>query len=123
MDHEIILIHEHKVLLCIIKENINVSMATAISRQVRKQAYELDYGILYDVTNVNVGASIADAYSFARDIKNIYQEQIHRLGKAAFLYKSDKGFWEFYETTASNAGAKIKSFTDKDKALEWLMGK
>ena len=50
----------------------------------------------------------------------IYEDPMHRLGKAAIVYKSDKNFWEFFETTARNAGVDVMLFSERKEAIEWL---
>ena len=76
--------------------------------------------MLYDVINVSLGVGIFDAYYYPRDIETLYEDPKHRYGKAAIVYKADKEFWEFFETTARNAGVNVKLFRKREEAIEWL---
>ena len=90
-----------------------------MTRDVRKQCFELGYGLLYDVTNTSLGVGYGDAYFFPRD-KALYADPKHRWAKAAVLYKADKEFWEFFETSARNVGVNVKLFRKREEAIEWL---
>lgn len=94
-----------------------MASAKSMTRDVRKRAYELGYGLVYDVTNVSLEVGITDAYSFPRD-EDIYEDLKHRRGKAAVVYKNDKDFWKFFETTARNAGVDVLGFSETEKALK-----
>ena len=63
---------------------------------------------------------IFDAYSFSREKDSLYEDISHSFGKAAIVHRADKEFWEFFETTARNAGVFVKVFCSKEEAIEWL---
>lgn len=123
MEYDVDIDSGNQVVLCTCKGKLGLASAQAMTRDVRKQAFELGYGLLYDVTNTSLGARIADAYSFPRDITTIYEDPIHRFGKAAIVYKSNKEFWHFFEITAQNAGVRVRLFRTREEAIEWLSGK
>ena len=120
MDYDIDIDNKKKVVLSTCRGMLDLASAKSMTRDVRKRAYELGYRLLYDVSNVSLSVGIIDAYSFPRDMENIYEDLRHRKSKAAIVYKFDKDFWEFFETTARNAGVNVMLFCEKEKALEWL---
>ena len=120
MEYDIHIDYENRIVLCAARGVLDLESARSMTRDARKKSFELDYGLLYDVTEATLNVKIVDAYSFPRDIKNIYEDNAHRRGKAAIVYKSDKDFWEFFETTARNAGVIVKLFREKKEAIEWL---
>ena len=122
MEYDVKIDARNQVVLCVCKGTLNLASAKAMTRDVRKQSFELGYGLLYDVTNVSLGVGIVDAYSYPRDTAELYEDPRHRYGKAAITYKADKEFWEFFETTARNAGVNVKLFRKREEAIEWLSG-
>ena len=123
MDYTIDIDDKNKVVLCTCRGVIDVPSARSMVREVRKTAFDLDYGVLYDVTRLSLGVSISDAYFFPRDIENIYEDLKHSFSKAAIVYKADEDFWDFFETTARNAGLAVSLFREPEEALEWISGK
>lgn len=122
MNYTVDIDNKNKVVLCTCRGMLDLASAKSMTRDVRKRAYELGYGLVYDVTNVSLEVGITDAYSFPRD-EDIYEDLKHRRGKAAVVYKNDKDFWEFFETTARNAGVDVLVFSEIEEALKWLSGK
>jgi hypothetical protein len=120
MKYDVHIQDKNKIVLCVCKGMLDLASAKLMARDVRKRAFELGYGLLYDVTNVSLGVTIADAYFFPRNAGNIYEDLAHRSGKAAIVYKSDKDYWKFYETTSKNAGVNVLVFCETKEALEWL---
>ena len=123
MEYDISIDHKNKIVLCAPKGEFNMELSISMTKDVRKQAFELGYKTLYDVTNASVSGGIPDAYYFPRDIETVYEDPTHRLGKAAILNSpdNDRVFWEFFENTACNAGANVKLFYSKEEAVAWLL--
>ena len=119
MEYDIHVQDENKVVMSVCKGRLDLESAKAMTRDVRKRAFELGYDVLYDMTDVSLGVGISDAYYFSRD-SDIYEDFAHRRGKAAVVYKSDKDFWEFLELTTRNVGVNVRIFGEMEKALEWL---
>ncbi len=122
MDYAVYVQDEKKIVLCVCEGILDLASAKSMTRDVRKKAFDLGYGLLYDVTKISLGVGIPDAYFFPRDIANIYEDPMHRIGKVAIAYESDKDFWEFFETTAQNTGVDVVVFCEIEKALKWLSG-
>ena len=122
MDYRVDIDNENEIVLCTCSGMLDLASAKLMTRDVRKRAFELDYRLLYDVINVSLGIGITDAYSFPRDMENIYEDFKHRQGKVAIVYKEDAEFWEFFETTARNVGVNILRFREIEEAINWLTG-
>lgn len=122
MSFDTIIDHENRIVCGRWQGPLDVSAGASMTREVRKRAFELEYGALYDVTEANPQISLAQAYSFSRDIKSLYEDPKHRMGKAAIVHApgKDEKFWRFFETTARNAGIIVKLFQDKTEAMAWL---
>ena len=120
MDYTVDIDNKNKIVLCACKGRLDLASAKSMTRDARKKAFELGYGLLYDVKDVTLAVGLGAAYSFPRDIANIYEDPMHRFGKAAIVYKSDEDFWKFFETTAQNAGVKVMLFGARKAAIEWL---
>lgn len=98
--------NKNKFVLCTCRGMLDLASAKSKTIFVRKRVYELGYGLVYDVTNISLEVGIIDAYSFSRD-EDIYDDLKHCRGKAVVVYKNEKDFWEYFETTARNAGVDV----------------
>ena len=122
MNYDISIDHKNKIVLCASEGELTMKSAALMTRDARKQAFELGYNTFHDVTNVSLSVGILDAYSFPRAMENIYEDSRHRSGRAAIIYAPDKDrvFWEFFESTARNAGVDVMVFCNKEEAVQWL---
>ena len=120
MDFRIDIDNKNQIVICACEGMLDLASAKLMTRDVRKRAFELGYGLLYDVTNVSLDVGITEAYFFPRDRLNIYEDVAHRRGKVAIVCKFDKDFWKFFETTARNAGVDVTLFWESKEAIEWL---
>ena len=120
MEYDITIDSKNEVVLCVCRGILDLASAKSMTKDVRKKAFELGFGLLDDVKNVSLDVGIIDAYSFPRDKETLYEDPEHSFGKAAVLYKTDKEFWEFFETTARNAGVNVRLFCKREEAMEWL---
>ena len=122
MDYDIPIDHKNRIVLCAAKGELTIELATSMSKDARKQAFELGYKTLYDITNASLNIGILDAYLFPRDIDKIYEDLRHRSGKAAILCipEKDRAFWKFFEDTTRNSGTNVRLFYSKEEAVEWL---
>ena len=122
MEYLVNIDNKNQVVICTCSGVLDVPTTAAMTREARKTAYDRGYCVLYDVRNVSLGVGIVDAYNFARDFENIYEDIKHRSAKAAIVYRTDKDFWKFLEITAQNAGVTVLRFLEIEEALEWLSG-
>jgi len=122
MDYEVSIDHDNKIVCALCKGTIDVTDAMSVTKDVRARAFELGYSVLYDATETFPQISFAQAYTYPRDIKNLYADPKHRYGKAAIVCApgKDETFWKFLETTARNAGIIVRVFLDKSEAAQWL---
>jgi len=122
MEYDISIDNKNKIALCAAKGELTIELATSMSRDVRKQAFELGYKTLYDITNASLNIGLLDAYLFPRDIDKTYEDPRHRSGKAAILCmpEKDRAFWKFFEDTTRNSGVDVRLFYSKEEAMKWL---
>jgi hypothetical protein len=89
--YDILIDHKNKIVLCAAEGKLNIELAASMTKDARKQAFELGCKTLYyDVMNASLSVGILDAYHFPRDIENIYEDRKRRSSKAAILYGPDK---------------------------------
>lgn len=74
--------------------------------------------LLADVRSLKIKRSITDTYIRVRK----YPPLLH-IKTAVLDIPEHSDFQSFHETTARNAGIPMKSFTDINKAREWLKNK
>lgn len=112
---------EMKILIVNLTGTLTAEFAMGVVREVRKQAYEIGYTVLYDVTQATVTASLGEAYFFPRNVE-MYEDPKHKEGKIAIQIDPGKltEFWEFYVTTSKNAGYNIEMFESRNEAADWL---
>lgn len=120
MDYKITIDTQNKLVVATCEGELNVASAKPLTRALRSKAFDLGYNCIYDVRRAFLNASILDAYQLPRSIDDLYENPLHKRGKAAIVYESDKEFWEFLETTALNSGVLVKVFIEKEAAIEWL---
>jgi hypothetical protein len=83
MDYDVDLDDKNRIVLCNCKGVLDFHSAKSMTRDVRKRAFEPGYGLLYDVTNVSLNVGLGEAYFFPRDIEAVYEDPVHRFGRAA----------------------------------------
>jgi hypothetical protein len=94
---------------------------TLIDIEIRLKAQVLDYKIAYDFRETINFMSITDAYYwFVTDHHNILSDLKH-IPVAQITNERDDYFFNFFEITSNNKGAKIKICKDEVSALQWLM--
>jgi hypothetical protein len=103
MDYKITIDTQNKLVVATCEGELNVASAKPLTRALRSKAFDLGYNCIYDGS-----------------IDDLYENPLHKRGKAAIVYESDKEFWEFLETTALNSGVLVKVFIEKEAAIEWL---
>ncbi len=103
---------------------VNSDMTRAIAEQVGKEAIHLSKKkninlFLYDLRNSVNKESVNSNYIFAKqDINRIEPDYANKI--AMLTSPNDKSH-NFVETVLRNAGHNVLMFTDKEKALEWLL--
>ena len=120
MDYKLSIDNINKVVIATCEGQINIVSVRPMIRELRQKAYELNYGVMYDVSSATLKAKLFDAYQLPRESEDLYESPAHRRGKVAIVYKAEKDFWEFLETTALNSGLLVKVFSERGEAFEWL---
>ena len=110
-----------KVVLCTATGVLSVKTALQIS-QANLLAYDLGYSLIYDVSRTRLVASIVEAYEFVRDRTALFGDPTHIPKKIAVVRSpGNDEFWEFYQTTALNAGLPVQVFDFMEVARDWCM--
>ena len=63
-------------------------------------------------------AGIFDAFALAAHPE---KRGLARHHKRAIVYRSGKESYEFFENVSVNRGYKVRTFTDVDRAREWVL--
>ncbi|MBK7631770.1 MAG: hypothetical protein IPJ23_13910 [Ignavibacteriales bacterium] len=120
MDYEIKVSESGKYIVVI----VNSDMTKELAEQVGKEAIHVSKKkninlFLYDLRNSVNKESVNSNYIFAnQDINRIQPDHSNRI--AMLTSPKDKSH-NFVETVLRNAGHNVLIFSDKVKALEWLL--
>jgi hypothetical protein len=74
--------------------------------------------VLVDTTNVIAQLSAIEDYKFIKELRHEFPSQV---SIALVVSRERTVFGRFIETAAVNNGVRLKSFTDTNEAIEWLM--
>jgi hypothetical protein len=98
-----------------IKEEIDASMALGKKEDTNK--------FLTDARDIDLKASVFDMHSIPRLFA---AKNAERLGKEAVLLPESPEAQDaiyFYETVCKNAGWRIKVFSEREEAIDWLISR
>jgi hypothetical protein len=100
---------------------LDLQTIMAVVTDARRTAYELGFLLLYDFTECTVGVNLPRGNPFPQNLA-ILQEPAMRKMRVALVVppERDGAFWDFYETTAVNAGLTLRVFRVEAEALRWL---
>lgn len=88
--------------------------------EFRLKANELNCNIIIDFRETHNHIHIADAYFwFDKDHHSLLSNLKH-IPVVQIINEEDESFFNFFELTAQNKGAKIKICKDEISAVEWL---
>lgn len=94
------------------------------SEFIRLQKEKSLIKFLIDATQAELIASLADLYSLPTTLYT--EESADRLGQVALLLPTSpkaKEAARFYETVCKNRGWRVQTFSERQKAVNWLIGK
>ncbi len=77
---------------------------------------------LIDTTRINIKASFMDIYYLPN--RQYIEEDADREGRVALILPEDKKqreYAQFYETVCVNRGWNVKTFQQRQQALDWLL--
>jgi hypothetical protein len=72
---------------------------------------------LFDMRETTEEAGTIDAFFLAVNPERRGLDRTHR---RAIVHRGDNPLYDFFETVSDNRGYSVKTFTDIDRALEWL---
>ena len=125
MDHfeyKIDLDQDRKVVIVTVQGKISNKSGKEVITNARSSAEEYGYNILYDLRETELSISVADLFHLARNPEVLGNPKMKYVTRVAILSVPDdqNSNYNFYETTAHNAGLRVKVFMDEEEAYEWL---
>ena len=120
MKYEIKLSDSGKYIVVIVNSDMTRTLAEQIGLEAMHIARKKNLNLfLYDLRNSINRESVNSNYIFAKqDINRIQPDQSNKI---AMLTSTNDKSHNFVETVLRNAGHNVLLFTDKEKALEWLL--
>jgi hypothetical protein len=98
---------------------LNISEARACRDQLQEVLRICDRTrVLIDTTNVIAKLSAVEDYKF---IKELSDGSLLNVSMALIVFRERVPFGLFIDTTTVNKGVRLRTFTDKNEALAWLM--
>ena len=114
------IINSSKIVEVRVSGDLDIRGAALMGRTIRIKAKELNYKILFDFTQTRNKIPIAEAYFWFADYYDEVDIKLRHIPTAHLSNEEDKPFFSFFETTCYNKCIKVKMFTKKEKAFEWL---
>lgn len=113
--------HELKVVRAFYKGELNAETTNNLVLEARTKAHELGYNLLYDLRYATIKGTFSEMYFFAREHESLKSEEAKKIKSANIIPNIDElEDWQFFETTANNAGLTWRAFNNEDDALAWL---
>lgn len=113
--------HINKIITVRTTGDLTTNELAAMGILMRLKARNLNYKILFDYSLSKNYISITEAYYWFSDHYDPIDKTLRYVTAAIVYNLKDESFFNFLETTCSNAGIKIKVFIDKKNALEWIL--
>ena len=100
---------------------LNSSTTNRLVYEARSRAHELGYNLLYDLRLATIKGSFSEMYFFAREHESLKMEEAKKIKSANIIPGNNKlKEWQFFETTANNAGLSWRAFKTEAEAVAWL---
>jgi hypothetical protein len=101
--------------------DLDLRTIMGVITEARRAAYELGFLLLYDFTECTVGVNLPGGNAFPQNLAILQEPAMRRMRVALVVPQDrDRAFWDFYETTAVNAGLTLRVFRVEGDALRWL---
>ncbi|MFA5046246.1 MAG: hypothetical protein WC542_09990 [Paludibacter sp.] len=111
---------DNKILIIRLFGELYSNEVALMDKEIRLKAQILDYKIVYDFRETINDMSITDAYYwFVADYNKTLFELKH-IPVALITNREDVHFFNFFETTSINKGARIKICEDEFSAFQWF---
>jgi hypothetical protein len=119
--HSIEVEHAERLVRVTYGGDLDLRTIMGVVTEARRTAYGLGFVLLYDFTECTVGVSLSGGNAFPQNLA-ILQEPAMRKMRVALVVppERDRAFWDFYETSAVNAGLTLRVFGAEGDALRWL---
>lgn len=114
------IISSSKIIEVKVSGDLVVKETVLMGKTIRIKAKELNYKILFDFTQTRNKIPIAEAYFWFTDYYDKIDIKLRYIPTVHLSNEEDKPFFCFFETTCYNKCIKVKMFTEKGEALEWL---
>ena len=97
---------------------LTVETVTELTSEVGAVAAKLGFArFLFDMREASENASTTDAFILAADPE---KRGMHPQYRRAIVHRGKEEAYAFFENVSVNRGYRVKTFTDIDRALEWL---
>lgn len=93
----------------------------ALGKIIRLKAKEMNYKILFNLTEAHNKISIFEAYFWFADHYDNIDTKLRYIPTAYLTNEKDKSFFKFFETTCLNKSIRVKMFMEKEEAFKWLI--
>lgn len=112
--------HHRKIITVRTTGDLTTNELAAMGILMRQKARKLNYKILFDYSLSKNYISITEAYYWFSDHYDPINKTLRYVTAAIVYNLEDEVFFDFLETTCTNAGINIKIFIEKKIALEWI---
>lgn len=120
MEYTYELIDNYKIIKVKVLGELKPKETALMGKNIRLKAKELNYKILFDLTEAENKVSISDAYFWFADHYDKIDIQLRYIPTAHVTHEKDKSFFSFFETTCYNKNIRVRMFMESKEALEWL---
>lgn len=114
------IISNSKIVEVKVSGELDIKGTALMGKTIRQKAKKLNYKILFDFTQTKNRISITEAYFWFADYYDEIDVKLRYIPTVHLSNEEDKPFFSFFETTCYNKCIRVKMFTEKRKALEWL---
>lgn len=115
---------EREILEAKVSGELTFKAAKQISSETRIKAKKLDYGLLKDLSEMELKISMVDAYNFFDPSENKQlKSSIKSVITAVYVKDASRELWKFWELVSINNGLVSRVFDNKSEAIKWIESK
>lgn len=100
--------------------NINIDEGKEMIRDARRNALKYGFNLLYDMRQATLDASVTDLYKLVWDGEVFDDPEMYKARVGILVKESKLADYQFYETTASNAGLTVKVMHEEAELIKWI---
>jgi hypothetical protein len=120
MEYTFEIINDDKIIKVKVFGELTPKETALMGKNIRIKAKELNYKILFDLTEADNKVSISEAYFWFADHYDEIDIKLRYIPTAHITHERDKSFFRFFETTCYNKNIRVRMFMEHKEALEWL---